>query len=150
IRFTTERDALRQAIRNFAGRQGEYEPQNAYERNYIAGTPGRIEAARTQVAWSAINALAIHMGGLAAGRKTLIVVSESLTTPDRTRGQEFLPTRDTAIRSANRANVAIYRVDPGDAAAAPPGPDALNIATVDTDGATIAGDLDEGLRRAAA
>jgi len=149
IRFTTDRDTVRQAIQSFAGRKGEYAPQNAYERNYIAGTPARIEAARTQVAWSAINALAIHMGGLAAGRKTLIVVSEAMATPERSRGQEFLPTRDTTVRSANRANVAIYHVNPGSAAAGATA-DALDTAAMESDGASINDDLDGGLHRAAA
>src|SRR5262249_14302735 len=61
IRFTGDREAAKQSIQAFGGRKGDYAPRNAYERNYIAGTPARIEAARNQVAWSAINALAIHM-----------------------------------------------------------------------------------------
>src|SRR5204863_4727404 len=113
VRFTADREAAQQAIQSFVGRKGEYAAQNAYERNYIAGTPARIEAARNQVAWSAINALAIHMGALAEGRKTLIVVSEGVAAAERRRGQEYLPTRDTVVRSANRSNVAIYTVDPG-------------------------------------
>src|SRR5437016_280042 len=64
IHLTTDRQAARQAIAAFEGRKGALEPRNAYERNFIAGSPARIEAARAQVALSAINALAVHLGSL--------------------------------------------------------------------------------------
>jgi len=146
IRMTTDRETMRRAIAGFDGRRGDYQPRNSYERNYIAGTPARIDAARTQVAWSAINALAVHVGGLADRRKTLIVVSEGVDAADRRRGQEYLATRDTVVRSANRANVAIYPLDPRE-----PAPDvsaALQTLAAETDGSVIAGDLDAGLERA--
>ncbi len=149
IRFSTDRDAARQAIDSFEGRKGEYEPRNGYERNYIAGTPTRIESARIQVVCAAINALAVQMGGLTDHRKTLIVVSEGLGSPERRRGQEYLATRDTVIRSANRANVAIYPVDPrASGAFAGADGDALRQLATETDGEAIAGALDAGLRRA--
>ena len=53
-------------------------PRNAYERDFIAGTPARIDAARNQVALSAINALAVHLGSLTDRRKTLIVAAEGV------------------------------------------------------------------------
>jgi len=152
IRFTSDRDQARQAIQTFEGRKGAYEPTNAYERNFIAGTPARIDAVRNQVAWSAINALAVHMGGLTDRRKTLIVVSEGIAAAERRRGQEYLPTRDTVVRSANRSNVAIYAVDPRQTGAMDPdaAPDALRSVAADTDGQAINVDLDAGLQRAAA
>ena len=150
IRLTSDREAVRESVRSFAGRKGEYEARNAYERNFIAGTPARIEAVRNQVAWSAINALAVHMGGLAAVRKSLIVVGETLGSPERRRGQEFLATRDTVIRSANRANVAVYALDPSEAAAADADANPLRAIAAETDGAVITGDLDAGLDRVAA
>ena len=150
IRLTGDREAVRESVRSFAGRKGEYEARNAYERNFIAGTPARIEAVRNQVAWSAINALAVHMGGLAAVRKSLIVVGENLGAPERRRGQEFLATRDTVVRSANRANVAVYALDPSEAAAADADANPLRVIAAETDGAIISGDLDAGLDRVAA
>lgn len=149
IRLTGDREAVRQTIQTFDGRKGEYEPRNAYERSFIAGTPARIEGVRNQVAWSAINALAVHVGGLAEIRKTLIVVSEAIGSPERRRGQEFLATRDTVLRSANRSNVAIYTLDPSDATATTTDPDPLRMLSAETDGAAIVGDLDAGLHRAA-
>lgn len=150
IKLTSDRDAARRAIQSFAGRKGDFTPRNTYEQNFMAGTPARIDAARTQVAWSAVNALAVHLGALAEGRKTLIVVSEGVPPAERRRGQEYLPTRETAIRSANRANVAIYPVDPGETAGVGADADAVRSIAAETDGESIAGDLEAGLRRAAA
>ena len=46
IRLTRDRDPVRRAIDAFEGRKGDYAPRNAFEQNYIANTPARIEAAR--------------------------------------------------------------------------------------------------------
>src|SRR5262249_15030240 len=133
---------------SFAGRKGDYEPHNAYERDYFAGTPARIDIARNQVALSAINALAVHLGSLADRRKTLIVASEGVGRTERRRGQEYLPTVDTILRSANRANVAIYPFDPRQRAEVAAPDETLRRLADDTDGALV---LEDGsaLRRAA-
>jgi VWFA-related protein len=149
IRLTRDRAAARAAIEAFTGRNGDYTPRNDYERDFIAGTPARIESARNQVALSAMNALAVHLGSLADRRKTLIVVAESVGASERRRGLEYLPTIDTVVRSANRANVAIYAFDPGAADSILPG-SALSRLADDTTGAAIAADPDRGLSRAAA
>src|SRR6266851_9957098 len=152
IRLTRDREAARRAILSFDGRKGEYRPRNAYERDYIAGTPARIDAARNQVALSAINALAVHLGSLADRRKTLIVATEGVGRSERGRGQEYLPTLETISRSANRSNVAVYPFDPRDPTAGetPGERAALSRLADETDGQAIAGDAESGLRRAAA
>ena len=154
IRFTEDREAARRAIATFEGRKGEYEPRNAYERNYIAGTPARIESVRAQVALSAMNALAIELGSEAAGpfdgaqggRKTLLVVTEGFGRPDRRRGQD-LPTFDTVVRSANRSTAAIYPVDPREA---PVEEDTMRTLATSSNGRLVSGDLDAGLQGAVA
>jgi VWFA-related protein len=118
IRMTRDRDAVRHAIGTFQGRRGEYDARNAFEQNFIAGTPARIEQVRTQVATSALNALVVHLGRLNDGRKSVVFVSEGLRATARRRGLETLPTIDAVIRSANRYNVSIYPVDPEAAQAA--------------------------------
>jgi VWFA-related protein len=153
IRLAPDRDAARRSLESFEGRKGDYEPRNSYERNYFAGAPARIESARNQVALSALNALAVHMGTLADRRKTLVVVAEGIGHPDRRRGQEFLPSLDTVIRSANRGNVSVYPVDPNSdtaLASIDPGEAALRTLASETDGLVIDGDLPGGLSRAAA
>jgi VWFA-related protein len=150
IRLTEDRAAAHVSIERFEGRKGDYVPRNAYESNFIAGTPVRIEAARTQVALSALNALAIHLGTAGTGRKALVVVSEGLARPERRRG-EFTPTLETVARSANRANVAVYAIDPrGAAAADEPASQALRALASDTNGQSVTSGLDAGLRRIAA
>ena len=147
IRLTRDRETARRAIETFEGRKGDYAPRNAYERDYIAGTPARIDAARNQVALSAINALAVHLGSLTDRRKTLIVATESVGHSDRRRGQEYLPTIDTIIRSANRSNVSVYPFDPRDA-----GPDGavgedLRRLADETEGGAIVANAEPGLRQ---
>jgi len=150
IHLTADRDAARRAIAGFAGRRGDYEPRNAYEKNFMAGTPARIDAARMQVAVSGLNALANQLGAAATGRKALIVVSEGLLRSERRRGQEFLATVDTVARSAYRATVAVYFIDPGGAADADRGRETLRALATDTGGASLTGDIDAGLQRVAA
>ena len=66
-----------------------------------------------QVALSAISALTLQLGSMGDRRKTLVVVTEEIGRAERRRGQD-LPTLDTIVRSANRANVAVYPLDPGE------------------------------------
>ena len=146
IRLTRDRAAAREAIAGFEGRKGDYQARNAYERDFIAGTPARIDAARTQVSLSAINALAVHLGSLTDRRKTLIVAAESVGRADRRRGQEYLPTIDTIIRSANRSNVAVYPFDPREAAAGDASAEGLRRLADETDGRAIGADAEPGLR----
>jgi VWFA-related protein len=142
---TTDRGPALEAIRAFEGRAGDFEARNAYERNFMAGTPARIEQARTQVALSAINAIAVHLASYADQRKTIVVVSEGFGRGERRRGLEFLPTVETIVRSAQQANASIYAVSPR--AEAPEG-DVLPGLSTETMGHATVADLDGGLRRA--
>ena len=150
IRLTRDREAARHTIETFEGRRGDYAPRNAYERDYIAGTPARIDLARNQVALSAINALAVHLGSLTDRRKALIVATDSVERAERHRGQDYLPTLETIIRSANRSNVSVYPFDPRDPASAEPSADELRRLADETEGSAIGADAEPGLRRVAA
>ena len=150
IRLTRDRDAARRLVEAFDGRKGLYDARNAYERDYFAGGPARIDAARNQVALSAINALAVHLGSLTDRRKILIAATEGIGRAERRRGQEYLPTIDTIVRSANRSNVAVYPYDPRGADAGGPPDEGLRQLADETDGHAIAGDVDASLRAAAA
>jgi VWFA-related protein len=159
IRMTRDRDELRHAIDTFQGRRGEYDPRNAFEKNFIAGTPAGIEQLRTQVATSALNALVVHLGKLNEGRKSVVLVSEGLASSTRRRGFETLPTIDAIIRAANRYNVSIYPVDPQARSADGTGSasgakdiETLRALAERTDGQAIvdAANLDGGLQQVAA
>jgi len=155
IRLSHDRDAARAAIASFAGRKGDYTARNEYEQNYMASTPAAIAQTRSQVALSALNALAVHLGWASPdARKTLIVVSEGLAHVGRRRGLS-LPTLESIVRSADRFNVSVYPVDPsgeppadGEADEA----DALRTLASETDGRAVFsdGDLDPAFGRIAA
>jgi VWFA-related protein len=118
LRLTRDRLSIARAIATFEGRKGQYEPRNTFEKNFIAGSPARIEAVRAQIATSALNALATHLGSLGGARKAVLFVSEGFEANPRHRGDEALPTLQTVIRTANRATVSIYPFNPTAAMAA--------------------------------
>src|SRR5262249_19368906 len=82
-------------------------------------------------------------------RKTLIVVSETVGGPERQRGLEYLPTLDTIVRSANRANVAVYPFDPGGPRAEPAENGALRRLAAEATGAPIVAAVQGRPRRGA-
>jgi len=151
LRLTRDRDKLLQAISGFEGRKGDYAPRTTFEKNFMAGTSGRVDALRAQIATSALNAVALHLGSLGTGRKAILVVSEGFMRIDaRRRGEQALPTLDSAIRAANRASVSLYAFDPGgtESTATPPERDTLRALADATEGQIIADDdPSAGLKR---
>jgi hypothetical protein len=115
----------------------------------MAGDAARIDAARAQVSLSALHAIATHLGGLSATRKTLLVITEGFAAPGRRRAAGALATIDSVIRSANRAIVSIYAVDPRPTPqdADDAGHQTLGRLTAETDGRAMlpAADLQAGL-----
>jgi VWFA-related protein len=103
---------VRRVVAKFEGRKGDLAPRTEYERNYMLGASERVEGMRAQVALSALNALAVRLGMINDGRKTLFVVTEGLASVAARRGQEYMATLDSVIRSANRGNVSVYPIDP--------------------------------------
>ncbi len=152
IRLTHDREAARAAIAAFAGRKGDYAPRNAYEQNFMGTGTAAIDQTRTQVTLSALNALAVHLGWASVdARKTLIVVSEGFTHGIRRRGLP-LPNLDAVVRSANRNNVAVYPIDPEDAALGDEAAgDSLRTLASETDGRIVltSGDLAPAFTRLA-
>jgi hypothetical protein len=90
----------------------------------------------------------VHLGSLSDRRKTLIVASEGVGRAEHHRGQEYLPTVETILRSANRSNVAVYAFDPRDAQGDGGTDETLRRLAGETDGELILGDA-AALRRAA-
>jgi VWFA-related protein len=103
VRFSRDREPVLKAIRAFKGRRGDYQPTRPVEEEHLR-YPRDIERIRRQITMSALEGLAAHLGGLKQGRKTVVFVSEGFTEPT----DEL---RDV-YQAANRANVAIYPVDP--------------------------------------
>jgi VWFA-related protein len=152
IRLTRDRAALHQAIDRFEGRRGDYDPRSTFERNTIVADRGRADAQRAQTTWSSLNALALHLANLRAGRTSLVLVSEQADPVPRRRGFESLPSSSSVMRTANRSSVSIYVMDPRDEAqrAESPdeGPNLLRVLADDTDGALLTpADFDAGVKR---
>lgn len=122
IRLSRDRASAVREIQSFAPRLGDFTARTAFERNYIAGDPARVSGARAQITASALDAIASHLGRFSPSRKTMIVVSEGFARTGRRRSDEFLPSLDTVARSANRAGVAIYPIDPYDTVKQEAGP----------------------------
>jgi len=157
---TDPREAI-QKLESFDPRRGDYQPRTSFERNYIAGTPARVESARVQIATSSLEALATELGSLSAARKTLIVVSQGFARSTRRRGDEMLPSLESVVLAANRAHVSIYPFDPSEeptTVVTPDGAqgdaikwrDALQSLADGTSGRMISGpgDVESGLKRA--
>jgi VWFA-related protein len=152
IHLTRDRASLHQAIDRFEGRRGDYEPRTAFERNYIATERGRADSQRAQSTWSSLNALALHLANLRAGRTSIVFVSEQADPVPRRRGFEALPTSSSVMRTANRSSLSIYVMDPRDdvqrAASPDEGPNLLRVLADDTDGALLnPEDFGAGLKR---
>src|SRR5262249_54143436 len=103
VHFARDREPVLKAIRNFRGRRGDYTPTRPVEEEHLR-RPQQIETVRRQISTSALEGLAIHLGGIKQGRKTLVFVSDGFTEP--------LSELQEIYQADNRSNVAIYPIDP--------------------------------------
>jgi VWFA-related protein len=103
VSFSRDRQPVLKAISGFYGRRGDYTPKHPVEEEHLRNQRD-IEQIRRRITTSALEGLATHLGGIKQGRKSIIFVSEGFTQPvDELRN---------VYEAANRANVAIYPVDP--------------------------------------
>jgi VWFA-related protein len=79
LRFTRSRADLHEVVRKFEGRQGEMYPMRSAieEAQWRSGNVRRI---RAEVTLSALAALAVRLGGMREGRKTILFVSQGPPT----------------------------------------------------------------------
>jgi VWFA-related protein len=141
VLFTRDHQSVIRAIESFEGRKYEYDARNAFERNYERESTEVVERIRNDVVLGALEGLALRMGGLREGRKSVVFVSEGLMTllpaqmrrmnaqapqlpiPSSTDEQveamaelearNRLETRLREVyRAANRNNTSIYALDP--------------------------------------
>jgi VWFA-related protein len=102
--FTYDHDAVLGTIQRFEGRRGDYSPRNNVEQEH-AQLIGGVERIRHAVVRDALKALAVRLGSMREGRKSVIFVSEGFRYTDpqglREITQEF-----------NRHNGSIYPIDP--------------------------------------
>lgn len=89
ITFSRNHDATARQIMAFKGRKFDYTPQNKAEEVYMYMTPPSIENLRNQIVTSALEGLCTYLGTLREGRKTVVYVSEGLTTSVPAGAQTF-------------------------------------------------------------
>jgi VWFA-related protein len=108
IPFTRSRAELTAQIRGLKGRRRLYTPpRNGAEEEHLTYM-GSIERIRSEVTLSALQAIAVRLGGLREARKAIVFVSEG---PSGLGSDRFSRLQEL-MRAANDANTAIYTVDP--------------------------------------
>ena len=80
LTFTRSRESLIAAINHFEGRKGLYEPRNEFEERYAYYPTQTVENIRNDVTLGALKGAAVKLGGMRDGRKSIIFVSEGLTS----------------------------------------------------------------------
>jgi VWFA-related protein len=138
IPFTRSRTELTAQIRALKGRRGIYTPpRNGAEEEHLAQM-GSIERIRSEVTITALQAIAVRLGGLREARKAIVFVSEG---PYGLGSERFDRLQDLT-RAANDANVAIYTVDPRGLGQWRPS-DILAEIAINTDGRAIQSNVPE-------
>ena len=79
ILFTNDHASLVSAVNRFEGRKFDYTPRNRFEEEYSRYPTSEVERIRNEVVMDALSAVAVRMGSMRQGRKSIIYVSEGLT-----------------------------------------------------------------------
>ena len=76
VQLTRNHAQIVRALQTFEGRKYKYDPINMFEQQYAYYPTTTVEKIRNDVSLSGLKALAIHLGSLREGRKSIIVLSE--------------------------------------------------------------------------
>ena len=76
VQLTRDHAQIVRALQAFEGRKYNYDPRNMFEQQYAYYPTTTVEKIRNDVSLSGLKALALHLGGLREGRKSIIVLSE--------------------------------------------------------------------------
>jgi VWFA-related protein len=79
ISFTRNHGQVVNAINRFEGRKFDYRPRNQFEETYARYPTETVEKIRNDISMGALRALAVRLGALREGRKSIIYVSEGFT-----------------------------------------------------------------------
>jgi VWFA-related protein len=94
ILFTNDHASIVRAVQNFEGRKFDYTPRNRFEEEYARYPTTEVERIRNEIVMDALSAIAVRMGSMRQGRKSIIYVSEGLTValpPQLQRGNAQMP-----------------------------------------------------------
>ena len=86
--LTADHGMLMRAVERFQGRKFDYTPRNALEDRYANYPAETVERVRRQVSLSALQGLAVKLGSLREGRKSILLLSEGYVAllPPQMRG----------------------------------------------------------------
>jgi VWFA-related protein len=79
LQLTRDHAKIANAIDTFEGRKFDYTPRNIVEQNYARYSTDQVERIRNDVVMGALEGLAIRLGSLREGRKSIVFVSEGFT-----------------------------------------------------------------------
>jgi VWFA-related protein len=77
--LTRNHESVANAIQTFEGRKFDYTPRNIVEQNYARYSTDQVEKIRNDVVMGALQGLAVRLGSLREGRKSIVFVSEGFT-----------------------------------------------------------------------
>ena len=104
VQLTRDHARVVRALQTFRGRKYKYEPENVFEQQYAYYPTTTVEKIRNDVSLSALKGLAVHLGGLREGRKSVIVVSEGYSN--------YVPPQLRNERAAGGGRIADERRNP--------------------------------------
>ena len=109
--LTRNRQEILDRIDRLEGRLGGFvPPRSALEENQFSLNPAARARVRAQISLAALQSLAVHLGGLREGRKSVLFVSQGPPIIVDRLGL-FNQVRDV-VTSANTSNVTIHTMDP--------------------------------------
>ena len=80
LTFSRDHESTARQIAAFYGRKYDYTPKSPAEDIYMYMSPRSIEILRNQIVTSALQGLSVYLGTLRDGRKSILYVSEGLTS----------------------------------------------------------------------
>ena len=94
LSFTRDHTAIANAVQRFDGVKFDYRPRNQYEENISRYPTETVERIRNDISMGALRGLAVRLGSMREGRKSIIYVSEGFTAmlpPQMRRGDASAP-----------------------------------------------------------
>jgi hypothetical protein len=107
LTFTRNQDDIVDAFARFEGRADDLSPRNQAESAYAYMPPQAVRMIRRQVVLGALQAVAVKLGSVREGRKSVLYVSEGWRAGTVVKGSLL----DDVLTGANRQNVAFYPID---------------------------------------
>jgi VWFA-related protein len=104
VQLTRNHGQIINALEAFQGRKYVYDPRNTYEHEYAHYPTTTVEMIRNDVSLSALKGLAMHLGGLREGRKSVIVLSEGYS--------DYVPPQLRDQTAAGDGQLSPQRYDP--------------------------------------